>query len=88
MREYFITKSDLWYLVFRKKTENNLETKEWLQNNSYTLNKKFARVFYHLNDATSALVIARRRWDTDTISEEVLESIPPKAVEKQSWSDF
>lgn len=89
MREYFITKSDLWYHVFRKKTENDLETVEWLQKDTYTLNRKFARVFYHLDDAKGALVIARMKWDDiKETSEETYDSIPEKSIEKQSRSEL
>jgi len=89
MREYFITKSDLWYHVFRKKTENGLETVEWLQNNSYTLNRNFAKTFYHLDDAKGALVLARRKWDdTKETSEKTYDSIPERRIEKQSRSEF
>ena len=83
MREYFITKSDLWYHVFREKTENDLKTVEWLQKDTYTLNRNFARVFYHLDDAKGALVIARRRnfnWKDEVIYEE-----KPKEI-KTTWS--
>ena len=68
MWEYKITKSDLWFNVYREKEENWIKTKEYLQNDSYTLNKQFAKTFYHLNDATSALVIARNKWKIEGTS--------------------
>lgn len=89
MREYKITKWDLGYLVYRTKTENDLQTVEWLQKDTYTLNKNFARTFYHLDDAISNLIIARRKWDDiKETSEEISESIPERHIEKQLWSEL
>ena len=70
MREYKITKSDLWYNVFREKEEDWYKTKEYLQNNTYTHNKQFAKTFYHLDDAKGALVIARNKWRIEETSKE------------------
>lgn len=71
MRVYKITKSDLWYNVYRKKELENWTMRlERLQDNTYTLNRTFAKTFYHLNDATSALVVARAKWETLTTSTE------------------
>ena len=70
MWEYKITKSDLGYNVYRIKEEDWIISLEWLQKDTYTLNRNFARTFYHLNDATSALVIARKRWEIEETSKE------------------
>lgn len=71
MREYKITKSNLWYNVYRKKEEDWFIYLEWLQKNTYTLNRDYARVFYTIEDAVNNLLIARRKWkETDTISKE------------------
>jgi hypothetical protein len=89
MRDYFITKWELWFHVFRKIHGDDSSVREYLQKDTYTLNKSFARVFYHLNDAVSALIIARRKWDDiKGTSEETSESIQEKSIEKQSWSEF
>ena len=90
-REYKIGKTDLWYNVYRRKEENWLLRVEWLQNWTYTLNRGFAKTFYHFDDATSALVIAKTRdtkWleETDTTSEKKSDS--EDKVEKQSRSEF
>ena len=88
-REYKIGKTDLWYNVYRRKEEGWLLRVEWLQNWTYTLNRQFAKTFYNINDATSALVIARRKWDdTKETSEGTSESIQEKSIEKQSRSEF
>ena len=85
--EYKITKCDLWYNVYRKKEEGWMIRLEWLQNGTYTLNRDYAKTFYHLNDAESALVIARFRWEkTPTTSTKKSESEGIK--EKRSWSEF
>lgn len=89
-REYKITKSDLWYHVYRTKEEGWIMRLEWLQRNSYTLRRDFARTFYHLDDAISALSIARCRWDKDTIdsnsSTEKKES--EEKSEKTYWGEL
>ena len=88
-REYKIGKTDLWYNVYRRKEEGWLLRVEWLQNWTYTLNRQFAKTFYNINDATSALVIARRKWnDIKETSEGTSESIQEKSIEKQSRSEF
>ena len=84
---YYITKCDLWYNVLREKEENWIKKTERLQKDNYTLNQSFARVFYHIQDAESALTIAKFRWRKET-SEEKPESIPVRQIEKRSWSEF
>ena len=88
MREYRITKSDLWYQIYRKKEEENwIIRMERLQRDTYTLNRDFARTFYHLNDATSALVIARIQWKkTPTTS--IKKSGLVEGKEKKSWHEL
>lgn len=86
-REYKITKSDLWYKIFREKEEDWIKEVERLQNNSYTLNRDHAKLFVNLDNAISNLVIARRKWDTiGIISNEKEELLDTK--EKQLWSEF
>lgn len=82
-REYKITKSNLGYNVYRVWEENWFIRMERLQNNSYTLNRDFAKTFYHLNDATSALVIAKSKWETLTTS--IKKSGSEGKREKKSW---
>lgn len=88
--EYYITKSELWFKIFREKEEDGVKRKEWLQTDTYTLNRNFARTFYHLNSATSALVIVRIKWrkwkQMPTILTEKSES--EKRREKISWSEL
>lgn len=86
--EYKITRCNLWYNVYRKQEEDWLIRLEWLQRDTYTLNKDFARTFYHLDDAISALIKARIIWkkETSTTSEEKSGSEGGK--EKTSWSEF
>ena len=58
-REYRITKSTLGYNVYRKSEEDWLIRMEWLQRNTYTTNRDYARTFYTIWDAESALVLAK-----------------------------
>lgn len=58
-REYKITKSDLGYKVYRQKGDEDNRIVEWLQKETYTYNKEYARTFYTLNDAMSSLVLAK-----------------------------
>ena len=64
-RQYRITRSTLGYNVYRKKEEDGMITMERLQRNGYTINKDFARTFYTIWDAESALVIARHKDGKD-----------------------
>ena len=86
-REYKITRCNLWYNVYRRKEEDWMIYLEWLQRDTYTLNREHARVFYTIDDATNHLIMARRKWDNlDTISKEIESWWDNK--EKQSWSEF
>ena len=63
---------------------------EWLQRDSYTLNRDFARTFYHLDDAISALSVEKVKCskgkETSTTSTKKSESEGRK--EKTSWSEL
>lgn len=88
MRKYYITEWDLGYHVFRIDPET--EIKEWLQNDTYTPHKEYARTFYHLDSAISNLTIAKAKClkgkETSTTSIKKSESEEHK--EKTSWSEF
>ena len=87
--EYYIAKSDLWYKIYREKEEWWTKKRERLQIDTYTLNKGFAKTFYHLSNAISALVLARIKWRKEimpTISTKKSESEGHK--EKTSWSEL
>lgn len=84
MREYKITKSDLWYQVYRE----DWEIRERLQRGSYTSNRNFARVFYHLDDALSALQIAKAIWRKETPITSTKKSESEEVREKISWSEL
>lgn len=82
MREYKITKSDLWYIIYRRKEEWKLIHVEYLNwHNHWTWNKTSAKTFYNKDDAVSALVIMRNKWQKEQEKSE-------QKFEKQSWSDF
>ena len=89
-REYKITKSNLGYNVYRRKEEDWFIYLEWLQNTSYTLNRDFARTFYNIEDATSALVIARTKWDKRSLTGTnfTKKSGLGEHKEKTSWSEL
>lgn len=88
MREYKIAKTSLGFKIYRKKEENGIMTMEWLQKDWYTPNLEHARIFYHMNDAMSALVIQKikDKWKTPTTSIKKSESEGGK--EKRSWSEL
>lgn len=89
MREYKITKGNLGYHVYRRKEEGwKIIRLEWLQNNSYTLNKDFAKTFYHLEDALSALTIAKaKEWKIE-LDSSIEKRESEKKQEKTSWSEL
>lgn len=87
MWEYYITRWDLWYHIFREKEEDWIKKKERYQWNSYTPFKNFAKTFFHLNEATSALVLVRARWKrTPTTS--IKKSGLVDGKEKRSWHEL
>lgn len=62
MWEYKIIKSDLWWNLYKRKEENwKLSVRFLYWGNKRGLNKTYARIFYHREDAESALVIMRQR---------------------------
>lgn len=87
--EYKITNSSLWYNVYRRKEEDWRLIIEWLQKDTYTLNRDFARTFYHIQDAESALVVERARWRKGiTSTTSIKESESEEHKEKTSWSEL
>lgn len=92
MREYKIAKTSLGFKIYRKKEENGIMVMEWLQKDWYTPNLENARVFYHINDAMSALVLARRSWAKETPQKtsttSTKESETEGGREKKSWSEL
>lgn len=88
MREYKIAKTSLGFKIYRKKEENGIMAMEWLQKDWYTPNLEHARIFYHMNDAMSALVLARRSWAKETPTTSTKESETEGEREKRSWSEL
>lgn len=88
MREYKIAKTSLGFKIYRKKEENGIMTMEWLQKDWYTPNLEHARIFYHMNDAMSALVLARRSWAKETLTTSTKKSETEGEREKKSWSEL
>lgn len=81
MREYKIAKTSLGFKIYRKKEENGIMAMEWLQKDWYTPNLEHARIFYHMNDAMSALVIQKIK-DNKWIEKP---KEPPQKI-KTTWS--
>ena len=87
-REYKITKSGLWYNVYRVRNNEGIEEKQRLQKTTYTLNRSHARIFYHLDDAISALQIAKAIWKKGTPTTSIKKSESEEVREKTSWSEL
>ena len=87
-REYKITKSDLWYHVYRTKEEGWIMRLEWLQRNSYTLRRDFARTFYHLDDAISNLQIAKAKWEKIELDSSTEKKESEEKSEKTYWGEL
>ncbi len=88
-REYKITKGNMGYHVYRKQElESWLMKLERLQRDTYTLNKDFARTFYHLDDAISASQIAKAKWEKETPITSIKKSESEGRREKTSWSEL
>lgn len=64
MREYKIVKCDLWWNIYRRREVWKMINMEFLNGNGkWTTNKSFARIFYHREDAVSALVVMKMKWE-------------------------
>ena len=62
MREYRIIRVDLWYNIYKKKEGNWFISVRFLgSQGKWVLNKDMAKIFYHREDAVSALVVAKAR---------------------------
>ena len=85
-RDYRITESDLGFKVFRDTNDGWIYRREWLQKDSYTLNQKNAKTFYHFDEARSALVIARAKWKKETPTTSTRKFEFEGIKERRSWS--
>lgn len=83
MRNYYIVETDLGFKVCREKKEGWV--KEWRQGNTYTLNKEFAKTYYHMNEAASGLVLAKIKWKKETPTTSTRKSESEGGKEKRSW---
>ena len=88
MREYKIANSSLGYKIYRKKEEDGIMRMEWLHKDWYCLNIEDARIFYSINDAMSALVIAKVRWKKETPTTSIKKSESEEKREKKSWDEL
>jgi hypothetical protein len=62
MREYKIIKTELWWILSRKKQMGRLMILQYLYGSkNWWPNKWLAKTFYHQGSAESALVIMRRK---------------------------
>ena len=61
MREYKITKSILWRIVYKKRERDWIVYLWFLWPHGRGLNRTYARTFYNKEDAVSALVIQRHK---------------------------
>lgn len=87
-RYYYIVRCDLGFQIYRYRENENWTTNmERLQRNSYTLNKDHARVFYHLDDATAALSLAKTKWDKRTSTISIRKSGIEDGGGKKLWSE-
>jgi hypothetical protein len=78
----------LGFKIYRKKEENGIMTMEWLQKDWYTPNLENARVFYHINDAMSALVLAKIQWAKETPTTSTRKSESEGIKEKKLWYEL
>lgn len=90
MWEYFITKSDMWYHIFRQKEVNWIKITQRLQKDSYTSNREFAKTFYNLTEVEWVYIIARRKGDAIELKyqAEKKSDVGSTSQEKQSRSEF
>ena len=66
MREYKIYKTNLWWSIYRKKQHGKMIMMQFLNwSGLWTPNKTLAKVFYHEEDALSALTITKHKDGKD-----------------------
>lgn len=65
MREYKITKSTLWRIIYKKRQKDKMIYVWFLWARGRVLDKTFAKIFYNEEDAISALVINKMRDGKD-----------------------
>ena len=62
MREYRIIRTDLWWIIYKKKEWNWFISVRFLgSQGKRVLNKDNAKIFYHRETAVSNLVIVKRK---------------------------
>lgn len=62
MREYKIYKTDLGFWIYKKREKDNFISIWFLDwKGKWCLNKSYARIFYHREDAIAALSIIKRK---------------------------
>ena len=62
MREYKIVKSDLGRNIYKKREKDGKLSLWFLGGgNKRVLNKSYAKIFYHREDAVGALVVLKRK---------------------------
>ena len=62
MWEYRIVRCDLWYNIYKKLEKNGYLSLWFLgSDNKRVLHKDAAKIFYHREDAVSALVVCKHR---------------------------
>ena len=67
MWEYKIYKTDLGWSIYRKKEIWKLFYMQFLNwHNNWTTNKSYARIFYHREQAVSALVIVKSKYEKES----------------------
>lgn len=78
--DYKITNSDLWYRISREV--------DWVEqyldvNGEWNNNKTWAKLFFHRDDAASALALVKHTWRLKMRKTE-----QKQKVEKQTWGEF
>ena len=90
-RQYRIIKTDVWYSLYKKLEKNGYISLWFLwAENKWVLNKDYAKVFYHREDAESALILIKikDRWEEETPTTSTRKSESEGRKEKKSWSEL
>lgn len=62
MREYRIVRVDLWWNIYKKREKDWLISVRFLgSQGKRVLNKDMAKIFYHREDAVSALMVIKTK---------------------------
>lgn len=86
MQDYKIIQTELWYSIYKQRSDGDVITILYYSiNGRWTMNKTFTKTFVNKDSALSALMIIRRRDKIDDKPDDKIEE--EERWPKLSWGD-